>query len=321
MKSKIAMVGVMSNPVQRLTSHNGGWTLVVKSILENSYDCEIDILTEKDDWNEYETLIIHEGINYKFRSYNFFGGVSQQVFDRLEKFSKFVGDVYSIDNIDYNHMVKSRKELKDLSTNNYRTPEVIEINKMSENLILGDSHSVSVFKPGYCISRNDGKTLNGFLKNGIKSYLSDYTKKLIFYAGNIDIRFHTHRFGGSHSLYTMSAELEKQLKELNLEEISIVAVLPIENESRKIPGTGKYKGQNFYGSWIQRMHYVVWLNDLLESMCIRNNWNFLKWPFDYNTELSFDDMEARQSVHLRPTSYMFANQFIKQEKENELTLF
>ena len=38
----------------------------------------------------------------------------------------------------------------------------------TNKLILGDSHSVSIYKPGYCINRNDGKTLNGFLNIGIK---------------------------------------------------------------------------------------------------------------------------------------------------------
>ena len=43
MKNKKGIVGVVSNPVRSLNSHNGGWTLVLKSILD------ADILTEKDD--------------------------------------------------------------------------------------------------------------------------------------------------------------------------------------------------------------------------------------------------------------------------------
>lgn len=44
MKNKVALVGVVSNPVTSLNSHNGGWTLVLKNILN------ADVLTEKGDW-------------------------------------------------------------------------------------------------------------------------------------------------------------------------------------------------------------------------------------------------------------------------------
>jgi hypothetical protein len=321
-ENKIGMIGVISNPVQRLTSHNGGWTLVVKSILENKFNTEIDILTEKDDWNKYHALVINEGINYKFGSYNFFGGVSQQVFDKLDKFKQFKGDIYSTEDVDYNHLCNSRKELNNLSSNNYRIPEVIKMSHQSNKLILGDSHSVSVFKPKYCISRNDGKTLHGFLKNGIKSYVNDSIKELIFYAGNIDVRFHIGRqITPSNSIEDLCFKLENQLKELKIEKISLVGLIPIEAETRKIPKSGQYKGKNFFESRGERQFYVKHFNRCFKEICKRNNWKFLEWSFDYDEELSFDDMEARQSVHLRPTSYMFANEFIKQETNNELTLF
>lgn len=313
---KIAMIGVISNPVKSCNSHNGGWTYVCKSVLEKKFNTKIDIINENEDWNAYDLLIINEGVNYKSCVYNFFGGVSDKTITRLLKLNNFKGDLFSInEKIDYNDMCKKRKELTEFRNINFNIPNVLELNKLSNNLVLGDSHSLSVFKPGYSISRNDGKTLHGFLKDGIKSYVNDSITKLVFYAGNIDIRFHVFRYG-IESIDENILELESQLQSLNINDISLVELLPIENESRKIPGTGKYNGSNFNGTRLQRLEMVIHFNKMLNMIAKNNSWKVLKWDFNYEDELSFDKMEAKQSVHLRPTSYMFANDFINVETKN-----
>jgi len=182
-----AIVGVVSNPVTSLNSHNGGWTLALKSILK------ADVLTEKDDWNAYDELILSEGINYREGVFNFFGGVQDNVFVRLSKLNEFKGKVFCVNEmIDYNVVCKKRKELKGLSCN--KIPKIIDLKLISNKLILGDSHTVSVYRPGYAINRNDGKTLNGFLNIGLKNYITSNIEELVFYAGNIDVRFHINRF-------------------------------------------------------------------------------------------------------------------------------
>lgn len=302
MKSR-AIVGVVSNPVRSLNSHNGGWTLVLKSILN------ADILTEKDDWDIYDELILSEGINYKEGVFNFFGGVQDSFYIRLNKLNNFKGKVYCVnDMIDYNVVCKKRKELKGLSCN--KIPEIINIKNNTNKLILGDSHSVSIYKPGYCINRNDGKTLNGFLNIGIKNYIPKNINELIFYAGNIDIRFHVNRFKGRETVVDLIRELFKQLQELNLNKITLVCLLPIEDESRKLPGTGLYKGKPFFGSKELRTYYVKEFNKLLRRGCKHYGYDIIEWDFNYDEGLSFDDMESRQSVHLRPKSYKFINELI-----------
>ena len=321
---KIGMIGVISNPVKSLSSHNGGWTTVCKSIVEDRFSNTVDILTHIDDWSSYDVLVINEGVNYKPGVYNFFGGVQQVTIDKLIKLSKFKGKVYSInDTVDYNDMIQKRKELKHINFN-FKIPGIFELSNSSKKLVLGDSHSISAYKPGYSISRNDGKTLHGFLKKGIVNYLESLTEELVFYAGNIDVRFHVNRLPGPEiTVENLCFHLEQQLKDLKLKKISIVGLLPIEDESRKIPGTGKYKGESFYGSRVERQFTVRHFNRCYREMCERNNWDFLEWDFDYdnNSDLSFDHMEARQSVHLRPTSYMFASQFVGNNNNNELKLF
>lgn len=324
---KIGMIGIMSNPVKSMNSHNGGWTLVCKSLVEQISKCEVNILNEKDDWDEYDSLVINEGINYKEGSYNFIGGVGIEVFARIEKLLNFKGKIYSISKgVNYHQMSEKRKELSKYIGSNFPEIEFLDINSIdSKKLILGDSHSVSVYKKGYRISRNDGKTLHGFLKVGLKNYIPDDIEELIFYAGNIDIRFHISRIGNYvNTMNDLCIELEKQLIELKqLKKISIVALLPIEDESRKIPGTGKYKGQNFFGTSGDRALCVRSMNNWLKQHCKENGWEFLEWPFDYEKRLDFNFMEQKQSVHLRPTSYMYINELLPQKinTNNNLTLF
>lgn len=303
METKKAIVGLVSNPAKSLNSHNGGWTLILKSIFK------ADILTEKDNWDDYDELILSEGVNYKEGVFNFFGGVQDSFYIKLDKLNSFNGKVYCVnDMIDYNIVCNKRKELKSLSCN--KIPEILNINNLNNKLILGDSHSISVYKPGYSINRNDGKTLNGFLKIGLKNYIPDNVDDLIFYAGNIDVRFHIHRFGGRKAIVNLIRELFKQLVNLNIKNITLVSLLPIEDESRKIPGTGLYKGEPFFGSKQQRTYYVNEFNSLLKRGCDHYGYNLIEWDFNYENGLSFDDMESRQSVHLRPKSYKFLNQLI-----------
>ena len=297
---KTGIVGIVSNPAKRLNSHNGGYTLVLKSIFK------ADILTNKDDWDQYDELIISEGVNYRENVFNFFGGVQDEVFIRLKKLNDFKGKTFCVNiPIDYNIIINKRKELKGLHCN--KIPTVLKIDDINNKLILGDSHSISVYKQGYSISRNDGKTLNGFLNIGLKNYIHEGVDDLIFYAGNIDIRFHVHRFNGRKTVVDLIKRLFEQLIDLNINKITLVSLLPIEDESRKLPKTGLYKNKKFYGSKEDRTYYVKEFNSLLKRGCNHYGYNLIEWDFDYDKGLSFDDMESRQSVHLRPSSYKYIN--------------
>ena len=311
---KIGMVGVINNLSTRLTSHNAGWTYVTKSVLETYFNSQVDILDNNSNYDDYKILVINEGVNYRPGVFNFFGGVQESQINSLLNFSNYKGYLYSVnEDVDYNSLVNKRKELSHLDIK-FRVPVPIDLSEVNDKLVLGDSHSISVYKPGYSISRNDGKTLFGFLKIGLHNYVRKEVKDLIFYAGNIDIRFHACRFG-KQSILDNLIELEKQLKSLQLESITLVKLIPIECESRKIPGTGLYKNQPFYGSRQERTEMVLYFNDVLESICKKNNWNIIEWDFDYNN-FSFDYMEARQSVHLRPSSYKNINELLKEKTDD-----
>jgi hypothetical protein len=311
---KIGMLGVLTNLGTRLYSHNAGWTYVTRSILSEKCGQEVDIVSNTDDFDQYDVLIINEGVNFKPGVFNFFGGAQDRQVEALKKFSSYKGNVFYLgDFADYSIPCKKRKDLSDISDLTFPEGKVIDISNYGDSIIIGDSHSISAWQPGKTINRLDGKTLNGALKIGLKNLIpSKYQNNIQFYFGNIDVRFHFKRFGGAHAIVKIFDRYVKQLKELKEEgyNITLTHLIPVEDESRKIPGTGKYLGENFFGSQQERLEYVEHFNSLIEQTAELLELKVARWHnLDYNG-LSFDDMESRQSVHIRPSSYMHANKFI-----------
>ena len=310
---KIGMLGVVNNLGTRLYSHNAGWTHVTRNILSNISFYNIDLVSNNDDFDQYDTLIINEGVNFKPGVFNFFGGVQDRQLEAIKRFSNYSGEVLYLNQIaDYTIPCKKRKDLSDYADLTFPKGRIIDITKRLNSIIIGDSHSVSAFKPGKTINRLDGKTLNGALKIGLENLIPGDQKDVQFYFGNIDVRFHFKRFGGIKAIDSVINTYKEQLIDLKQKgyTITLTHLIPIEDESRKIPGTGKYLGQNFFGSKEERSDYVRYFNCLIDQLSEELQFNVEKWHnLDYNS-LSFDDMESRQSVHIRPSSYMYFNQLL-----------
>jgi hypothetical protein len=84
--------------------------------------------------------------------------------------------------------------------------------------------------------------------------------------------------------------------------VTLTSLLPIENESRKLPKTGYFRGKPFSGSWAERSAAVEIFNNILES----TNFQVYKHPkafYNEKNELTFDVMERPQSVHISPMHY------------------
>jgi hypothetical protein len=183
--------------------------------------------------------------------------------------------------------------------------------KDTRKLVRGDSHSLSVWKPGFGLDRTDGKTLFGFLKDA-DSLVNEWNEKydeVILYFGNIDLRFHLMRQDNPQAatgeLFRRYVEFAKKLNNATL-----VNLLPVEHESRKLPGTGLYLKKPFFGTRQERMI----LRDTANRIMNNSGLNTLQWPDEWIDEdgmKMFEYMEPKQSVHLKPKYYMFANQFIK----------
>lgn len=298
---KIAIYGVVGKPASRLTSHNAGWNLVYKNMLETKYETKVDIQPEN--LEEYDEVWINEGVNFSPGTWNIFGGVGEALINRIKVLNSYEGPIYC-----WGHGVP---EYSDLITK--RKIAGVEFNKNitevehildSTELIFGDSHSISIYKPGCHISRNDGKTLFGALKVGLNTFIDD-TKydKVTIYLGNIDIRFHICRL--NVDIKELVKEFKRQCDLLNCE-VTVQVPLPIENESRKLPGTGLYNKEKFFGSWNERNAARIELSkELINAF---GPLNVQRWPvslLNENKELDFGSMEARQSVHLAPKSYKF----------------
>lgn len=284
-----AIVGILNNPATSENSHSAGMVHIVSKLFD------ADIITENDNWNEYEKLIIYHGPNFKSGSYNIIGGINEAVMLRSNKLYCNINKAFSLDGFQLKDFSIKRKlklydDVKDI--------DIIEMPKKN-NMVIGDSHSISVWpNDHYGIIRNDGKTLFGYLKNPID--LSQY-QHTILYFGNIDIRFHLGRqqnpIGATKDLFNRYFDYASKY------DATITKLLPIEDISRKIPGTGLYKGQPYFGSWELRNE----LKDLANEMIELSGISFLSWPksfCDENGKLSFDVMEPKQSVHIRPKFYI-----------------
>jgi len=187
-------------------------------------------------------------------------------------------------------------------------------------LVFGDSHSLSAWNEEAALCRNDGQTLNGAINTGFDQWIErfDGIKTLRTYFGNIDIRHHVCRLYSGEETQLVAIkelvkryfhELERVKLKYGLEQIEIVAALPIENTSRKLPKTGYYKGQPYWGTWDERMMISLEFNRICRSICDRlTGYTFVEWPNEFvnsRGELDFAFMERPQSVHISPEHYMW----------------
>ena len=330
---KIAIDQVVGTVSPRATSHKAGWAYLWANQLKHYFkqlgegDVEIKVLHNEESWDGYDLIYLDHGMEFNGESLNLFGGAQDEPAQRLGRLlSVDPLSLVSLDRAmpDYGALGKGRlKACSDVWRNtdwdaitaacgkmDFMTQESMAEHIKLDHLALGDSHTFSMYKPGMAVCRNDGQTMFGALKRGLKSFIEPFgpqIKKLTLYFGNIDIRHHLMRQPDpAVALFSMLDEYEKQIKALGMEYVELIAVLPIENESRKLPKTGFYKGTPFAGTWEERTSLVTMFNLRLHEICERNGWEFYQHPNVYRNEkgeLDFEVMELPQSVHLRRSFY------------------
>ncbi len=179
----------------------------------------------------------------------------------------------------------------------------------STHLVLGDSHAHSAYVPGAMVRRKDARTLAGALRKGFKNdaveagYPFERLKRLTTYFGSIDIRHHLMREADpEQATKNLLAAYEEELKKTEVEQIEVCTPLPIEDESRKIPKMGWYKGLPFYGTQAERQKLNSIFIDGLHDMATRNKWDIWAWPDDWykidGKTFAKEFMERPRSVHL-----------------------
>lgn len=294
---KTGIIGVLNNPATSENSHSAGMVNIVAKLFN------ADVLKENDNWDQYQKLIIYHGVNFRPGKFNIIGGINDDVLLRAQKLNNYKGELYSLDGFQLNDFSKVRK------LNLYDHVENINLIELPKrrNLVIGDSHSLSVWpNENYEISRNDGKTLFGFLKLNID--LSNYDH-IIMYFGNIDLRFHLAR--QEDPVEATKKLFKRYIDYASKYNVTLTTLLPVEDESRKIPQSGQYKGHNFFGSKELRKH----LREIANKIIIESGLPYIEWPSSYlnqDGDLSFEAMEPKQSVHLRPKYYI--KNFQKQPK-------
>ncbi|CAB4142555.1 hypothetical protein UFOVP1414_48 [uncultured Caudovirales phage] len=305
-------------------SHRAGWALYwaeelgAKLITTSHMDLFADMVKPGD------TVYVYHGMEFK-NALNFPGGPQPSLYGKIKTFQEVAEKVgvklISMDGPMPNYAKMLGERLHSTHFNELKL--YLALSQSSERrwpttrprrLVVGDSHALSLYTKGSRIFRNDGLTLHGALKIGLSNLIKEAwcptIESIVFYFGNIDIRHHVLRHD-QNSGRELLKEYRSQLKGLvnRKQRITVAEPLPIENESRKLPKTGWYKGEPFFGSWANRSNLRDWWAGELD-----------KWPTDgisvyrhplhfWNREgeLDFDVMEKPQSVHIRPSEYAHIN--------------
>ena len=309
---KAAVVGMLNNVGSSQSHHGGGYYHVMTNILKTEHTLgDLDINPDPSTWNEYKRLYILEGVNYQENVFNFIGGPQPEHRAKLEAMANYKGLCIAV-NVPIDLNVFNKRFGID---HEFPTINTIDFAKLHGNttrkLVRGDSHSLSVWRPGFGLDRTDGKTLHGFLKDAdslVEEWNSKYDE-VVLYLGNIDLRFHLMRQENPKAavgdLFRRYIEFAKKLNNTTL-----VNLLPVEHESRKLPGTGLYLKQPYFGTRQERADLRDTANRIMNNSGLKT----LQWSDEWIDEdgmKMFEYMEPKQSVHLKPKYYMFADQFIK----------
>lgn len=314
-------------------SHRAGWARYWANELAINGE-DIELLTTKkmsvlDKCGKGDTVYVYHGMEFKGQL-NLQSGLSEDILGRVSRILKaakrgvkFVsldepmpnyGKLFAERNMDPTSSEALTKAFTKASV--LRSPTHHPL-----NVVIGDSHSLSMYRPGAIICRNDGLTMHGALKQELPRIAGAYEfatgitlvrmQTLTLYFGNIDIRHHLLRQPDvKSSIKDMVTEFGKQAEQtrwdMDAAQVEIVMPLPIENECRQIPKSGWYKGTPFFGSWHERHQARIMLRDELKKMAKKRGYLTYEHPRHFvnkQGELPFEVMEQPRSVHIRPSEY------------------
>ena len=325
---KVLITTPMAPISERISSHRAAQAAIYADQLRHSgHDVTVNYGGKIEDYNDFECIAVYHGNDWGGTA-NLFGGVKQYgSIDQIVRLSKFTGKVFSlvIDFPKYSEMIKPRVDKEPASHPDWKSVDwtnlaqietfatVINPNQfLSTKLAFGDSHAISMYRPGWKVNSVPFKTLHGALNMGLESFVPDNTlaySEFEVYFGNIDIRHHLLRQPDPiKATKALVAEYVKQCQDLSEKgnaKVTIWEPLPIENESRKLPKTGYYKDAPFYGSWTERNEIrKLFVRELEEN--VKGNVCVFKWVstlMNHKEELDFAYMEKPQSVHLSREFY------------------
>lgn len=319
MKVLLTGLGPISNKIH---SHKAAQAIIYADQLKAAgMDVTINLVNNKvTDYTPYDEIYFYHGSDWS-GNLNLFGGIQAYPNTKyVEALSHFNGKIKSIlvDFPNYVSMFQQRLEKADMTWagvhwENLRRlqneAEVVDPNmvKRYKNIAFGDSHAICMYRPGWENVSVPFSTLHGSINRGFEEFITEGGEyaRIETYFGNIDIRHHLCRLTDPISEAKSLAdrygkEIERIRKKYNAD-VTAWEPLPIENESRKIPKTGWYKGTPFTGSWEQRTEVRNAFTERLKSHTQVYSW--IDNLVNAKGELDFEAMEKPQSVHLSRASY------------------
>ena len=308
--SKYALISMLGNVGSTLGSQGGGYGLIATKMVKDFFrDDQVDVNVSPETWNEYDALFVCEGVNFVPGSFNVPGGPQPLHYEKMKAMGNYKGIVKFINNqFDFEGFNK-RLKIEDV---NFPSGNFIDLfnwyGNKTRNCVVGDSHALSVWRPTYGLNFTPGRTLHGFLKRNTPELMNEVFDEVVLYFGNIDLRFHLMRqenpAAATGDLFRRYVEFASQLNN-----VTLVNLLPVEHESRKIPGTGLYKKQPFFGTREERQRLRDTANRIMNNSGLKT----IQWPDEWVDEdgtKMLDILEMKQSVHLKPKHYPFLNEIV-----------
>jgi hypothetical protein len=312
-------MAVITNPINNIPvnekSHTLGWSKVWASHLDADIDhkCSANIL-------KHDTVYIDFGANYS-GSLNLFGGANQELFDRLNLVMQCKRVVCLDWPFELSDSLRKRVGAKTtyegftdewfdkLEAFEKNVPVLKQEDRVVTGITMGDSHTIAFSNQNDAVLRNDGKTLHGALKFGLKNMFRDMPIKgdITLCFGSIDIRHHLlRRDDWKVDLTSMIAEYVKQGTELEQEygcHVSYAYPVPVEWEGRKIPKSGFYKGTPFHGSLADRRAATSKFITELNSHKVDTVMAPVEWYLMDPKKYAETYMEFGSSFHIAPPYY------------------
>jgi len=306
-----ALVSMLGNiGGKSLNTQGSGYGLIVTKMIKDYFPSDnIDINPDCSTWEKYDALFICEGVNFVPGSYNIIGGPQPIHYEKMKAIGKYEGPVKFINNqFDFEGFNK-RLKIEDL---NFPVGNFVDLfnsyGNKTRKCVIGDSHALSVWRPQHTLDFTAGRTLHGFLRRETVEAINNKFDETTTYFMNIDIRFHLMRQenpkDATKDLIGRYIDFSSRLKNN-----TIVEPLPIEHKSRKIPGTGLYKKQPFFGTREERME----IRQIAIEMIRNSDQKYISWPEDWidldGTKM-LDILESKSSVHLKPKNYPFLKEIL-----------
>jgi len=308
---------VITNPINNIPvnakSHTLGWAQLWRDQLGAYIDNKCTPNVRK-----ASTVYIDHGANFG-GTLNLFGGANKEVYDKLNIIAS-CKEVISLDwdMPDYGAMLKKRLSAKttyegiteqwcDLLSKRFSTVKSLKQQELDlNNVIVGDSHTLSFCDRGDMVFRNDGKTLHGALKAGLSTLIRDNDirySRITFCLGSIDIRHHLLR----HELNIdalIDSYYEQAMKySSDSTDVWFTTPVPVEFEGRRIPKSGFFKKEPFYGSCEKRRD----VTDMFIAALYKRTNNVIQPPGDWYSmdpqKYAETYMEHGSSFHIAPPFY------------------